>query len=310
MKVGERIAIIGSGAVGLYYGTRLALAGFSVSFQVRSNADLIRKEGIFVETEKRRGSWHWQRPAVFQFGDLLAPFDWILVALKTTANSELASLVSPYLKGNTHILTLQNGLGNIEKLADIHPSEFVFAGLCFICLNRIEPNRVKRLIPGSLTIGAMDFSKHSVLFSLQEAFTKSGINCKTTSNLKAMLWKKLCWNIPFNGLSIASGGKDTAAILGSASLKAKLWGLLLEVQKAAVAMGITIEEKFLEKQITLTESMGAYQPSSLIDFLNGDPVEVESIWGEPLRLAQAKGAELPLLQELYHQIQHRCLTRK
>ena len=89
MKIGQRIAIIGSGAVGLYYGTQLALAGVSVSFQVRSNADLIRKEGILIETEKRRGSWHWQRPEVFQLGDSLAPFDWILVALKTTAKDFL-----------------------------------------------------------------------------------------------------------------------------------------------------------------------------------------------------------------------------
>ena len=115
-------------------------------------------------------------------------------------------------------------------------------------------------------------------------------------------WKKLVWNIPFNGLSIAAGGLHTAQILADEALETRVRRLMREVIGAAAALGHPLPPELEEKQIAATKIMGAYRPSSLIDFQDGRAVEIESIWGEPLRRAQAVGCPMPELDALYREI--------
>jgi 2-dehydropantoate 2-reductase len=107
------------------------------------------------------------------------------------------------------------------------------------------------------------------------------------------------WNVPFNGLSIAAGGIATDRLLANPDLEAEVRALMREVIDAAARLGHSIPESFIEAQVTATRPMGAYRPSSLIDYLEGREVEVESIWGEALRRAKKAGAAVPRLQALY-----------
>jgi 2-dehydropantoate 2-reductase len=112
--------------------------------------------------------------------------------------------------------------------------------------------------------------------------------------------------VPFNGLTIAAGGVTTDVVLARTELFARAWALMREVRAGAAAVGVEISENFLQRQIDVTYPMGAYRPSSLIDYLAGREVEIEAIWGEPLRRARAAGVALPHLAELYAQLQKMC----
>jgi len=122
---------------------------------------------------------------------------------------------------------------------------------------------------------------------------------RVVDDLNEARWRKLVWNIPFNGLAIAAGGIATNRLCAIPRLAEEVRALMHEVQFAAGRLGFVIPEKFLRQQFDVTPPMGAYHPSSLVDFLAGREVEVEAIWGEPLRRAQAAGAKVPRLERLY-----------
>ena len=131
------------------------------------------------------------------------------------------------------------------------------------------------------------------------AFKESGVIVKCADSLDEALWRKLCWNVPFNGLSISGGGITTDLILQNSELRNRAERLMKEIQSVAKIYNVVIEDEFLERQFELTKPMGPYKPSSLIDFLNGKVVEVESIWGEPLRRGKKMGIKMPELERLY-----------
>jgi len=130
-------------------------------------------------------------------------------------------------------------------------------------------------------------------------FKRCDVKCGIVEDLALERWRKLVWNIPFNGLSILAGGIDTAAILADKDLLRSTRALMDEVIAAANKCGHQLERAAADEQMRRTETMGAYQPSTLIDFENGKALEVEAIWGEPLRRAAAAGAPTPRLQILY-----------
>jgi 2-dehydropantoate 2-reductase len=134
---------------------------------------------------------------------------------------------------------------------------------------------------------------------LAEAFRQSGIDCRVVENLALERWRKLVWNISFNGLAVAAGGIDTEKILTDPELYKEIRALMYEVIAAANECGFPLENAVADEQLRLTRSIGTYKPSTLVDFEAGNPLELEAIWGEPLRRAKAAGAEVPRLEKLY-----------
>jgi 2-dehydropantoate 2-reductase len=126
-------------------------------------------------------------------------------------------------------------------------------------------------------------------------------------NLAGERWRKLLWNIPFNGLSIAARA-NVAEVLGDDGLRSLARSLMDEGLDAARRLGHDIPDEFADWQITRSHSMGPYRSSSMIDFDAGRPVEVAAIWGEPLRQGTAAGASMPKLDALHKIIAH--LTRR
>src|SRR5205823_5994996 len=114
-----------------------------------------------------------------------------------------------------------------------------------------------------------------------------GVESEVVENLALERWRKLVWNIPFNGLSILAGGVDTATILADENLRRVTLELMNEVIVGANKCGYKLEATVIDEQIELTETMGAYKPSTLLDFEAGKPLEIKAIWGEPLRQALA-----------------------
>jgi 2-dehydropantoate 2-reductase len=291
-----KIAIVGSGAVGCYYGARLQRAGHDVRFLMRGDLSTVLRDGLQVRVAD--GDFHLPQVSAFATTAEIGPVDLVVNAMKTTANGALEALVPPLLGPDTAILTLQNGLGSEDEHARLFGPERVLGGLCFVCINRVAPGIIQNTALGSVGLGEFQRPAGPRTHLIAEAFRGAGVKCEVTDDLALMRWKKLCWNVPFNGLSIAAGGITTDRIVGHDGLRKLARDLIQEVIEAAAKLGHTIPGAFGDLQIERTYPMGPYKPSSLIDYLEGREVEVEAIWGEPLRQAQAAGAAVPRLEAL------------
>lgn len=293
-----KIAIVGSGAIGLYYGIRLALGGAEVKFLMRADLPAVRARGSLIL--KVDGETKELRPVqAFATSAEIGAVDLVLIGVKVTGNDALPAILEPLLHAKTALLTAQNGLGAVDFLADRFGGERVMGGLAFIANNRTGPGEVLCYHPGSLTIGEYSGPPTVRTHALADQFQAAGVKTRVADNLASAQWHKLVWNIPFNGLTIAAGGIGTDQICADPLLAAEARALMREVQAGAAALGFPISDDFIQRQFDVTPPMGAYRPSSLVDFLAGREVEIEAIWGEPQRRAIAAGASVPRLTQLY-----------
>ncbi len=295
------IAIVGAGAIGSYYGARLALAGVDVRFLLRGDLAHVRAHGLTLR--EKDATRRLDRVAAFATTSEIGPVDLVIVALKTTANASLASLLPPLLGSETAVLTLQNGLGNEELIAGLVGAERVLGGLCYIGVTREGPGEIVGYhTPGRMTLGEFGRPATDRVRAIAACFEKIGVTVRVVDDLAEARWQKLIWNVPFNGLAIARGGITTDRLLADAVIAAEVRPLMDEVAAAARHFGYSVQEEFIQAQIDVTPGMGAYRPSSLVDYLVGREVEVEAIWGEPLRRAQAAGMAVPRLAALHAEL--------
>ena len=297
------MAVIGSGAIGLYYGGRLAAAGEDVKFLLRTDYEAVLHGGLKVQSV--HGDFEVAPVQAFQTPAAIGPVDLVIVAWKATANGHLAAVLPPLLGAHTQVLTLQNGLGNCEALADIAGAARVLGGMCFVCINRIAPGRVRHSAGGRVAIGEWRPGVPGRAVEIARRFKAAGIPGVAVDNLEQEQWGKLVWNIPFNGLSVAEGGVTTDVLLASAATEHEIRALMAEVIAAARALGIELADELMDFHVERTRPMGAYRTSSMIDFVEGREVEVGPIWQEPLLRAQAAGVAMPHTEALLRRIQAR-----
>lgn len=312
--------------MGGYYGARLCRAGHEVHFLLRSDYDVLRERG--VEVRSYQGDFR-ARPRCARLPHEIGPADCVVIGLKTTANAEFPRLLPPLVGPATRVVTLQNGLGNEEALARLFPPTQILGGLCFVCLNRLAPGVIVHTDHGRIALGeyapgvGAEVAGGSLCAagerarSLSDTFRAAGIECQVTADLRRAHWEKLVWNVPFNGLGVAgvagyeavahgevAPGNARGAVLptdrlcGDARWRALVRELMLEVIRAARAMGMELPETLADEQIARTATMGAYKASTLIDFERGLPLEVDSLFLEPLRQARQAGVETPRLAAL------------
>lgn len=292
-----KIAVIGAGAVGCYYGGLLARAGRDVRFLMRADLDAVKSSGLTIVTQRETV----KLPEVKAYATTreIGPCDLVIVALKATANAALEELLPPLLGPETVVLTLQNGLGNEEFISERWGAERTMGALCFVCLNRTAPGVIEHYDHGTLSIGEFRRPKSARAEAIASAFREAGIEASAVENLVTERWRKLLWNIPFNGLAIAAGGATVADVLADDDLRLLARQLMDEALDAARRLGHEISDEFADWQIERSDRMGAYKPSSMIDWLARRPVEVEAIWGEPWRQGVAAGASMARLETLY-----------
>lgn len=299
--------MVGTGAVGGWYAGLLALAGNEVACLARSDADTLRRDGLRLRDG--RAERRVRLAAVESEPGRLGRFDLVIVALKATANHRLAELVEPLAKPGATLLTLQNGMGNAEALATLRGPEPVVAGLCFVCINRTAPGVVENSLPGHIRLAAAEGPTQARVRACASLLRHAGVEAREDDSLESVLWRKLCWNIPFNGLAIAAGGITTDRILADPALRDRALRLMREVQAAAAARGVPFGDDHIRRQFEVTAGMGAYRPSSLIDYEEGRDVEVDPIWTFPLRRGVEAGAAMPELAGLLADIRMRLSSR-
>ena len=264
---------------------------------MRRDLEHVRQHGLTVKSHLG----DFTLPQVQAFGSPaeIGPVDLVIIALKATANSALDDIIPPLLGPNTNLLTLQNGLGNEEYLAERWGGQRVLGGACFTCINRTGPGVIEHIAQGQIALGPLVFGGSGAAVRVCEVFNDCGIECIFTDSIPAARWRKLVWNIPFNGLAILGGGIPTDRILADPSLHALACALMREIIGISCSLGHPLPDTFVADQVTATETMSDYRPSSMLDFIAGREVEVEAIWGEPLRRALAAGIPVPRLETVY-----------
>ena len=295
-----RTVIVGSGALGTYYGAKLARIGVPVTFLARRDLVHLQTHGLQIRCTE--GDFDLPKVSACGRPEEISPADLILVAIKTTANSSLKQLLPPLLSPHTTVCTLQNGLGNEEFLSSVVGPERILCGVCHVCVSRPSPGVALNMSGGNIRFADLSGGDTPRARSIAKLFENAGLRCSVASSVGSARWYKLVWNVPFNGLAIAAGGIDTAQILSDPKLHAEAHALMQEVMNASAALGFSQSPDHPEKEILRTQKMGKYQPSSLLDYLAEKPVELESIWGEPLRQGTAAGVSMPHLKDLYEKL--------
>lgn len=292
-----KTAIIGAGALGLYYGALLQRSGVETHFLLRRDYQAIKQAGLRVYSIN--GDFYlpqvnaWQTPAEIGKADL------VIVGLKTFANNSYQQLIAPLIKEGTTILTLQNGLGNEEALAELFGAGRVAGGVAFLCSNRGEPGSVHHLGAGRIILGEFAAAGLERVTALAAMFSAAGVDCKTTADLKRARWEKLVWNIPFNGLA-ALLQQSVDRLLAVTATRELVRELMREVIEAGNRQGLRSEipAQFAESMLDFTDTMGAYKPSMQIDREEGRALEIGSIFRMPLKFAAAQGVTMPRVEML------------
>jgi len=293
-------AIIGSGALGGYYGARLQHAGAEVHFLCHSDAEHVAEHGWVVESTQHDDI---KLPNVHAYASVadMPRCDVVVVGLKSTSNALLHELLPPVVKDDGCVLTLQNGLGPEDDAAAVVGKDRVLGGLCFLCSNKVGPGHIRQDRFDHIKLG--EFGKRGISERMEKIamdFQAGGVRVQLAEDLAAARWEKLVWNVPYNGLAAALG-VDCSVLMQQ--VEPLVADLMFEVVSAAQAViRHTIPTSFVETMLNNTRNMTAYKPSMMIDREMGRPMEVEAIYGEPVRRAEAAGCAVPKMRMLYEQL--------
>lgn len=298
--------IVGTGALGGYYGARLAHAGLRVRFLLRSDLEHVRRHGLRVESIE--GDFSIGSPEVYGPLDEVPASDVVLIGLKTTRNAQLGDLLPRVAGPDAWVLDMQNGIGIEAEVARIVPGRTILAGLAFLCSNKVGPGHVRHLDYGNVRLAEYraDESPAGVTAAVRSVasdFERAGIQVDLEEDLVTARWKKLVWNAPYNGLCVVHRC-ETDAIMANPETRARAEAIMREVLAIAEADGHPIASDFVDTMLRTTDDMAPYEPSMKLDFERGHPLEIDALYTRPLVRARALGVPAPELAAL-----HEALSR-
>ncbi len=304
--------MIGAGAVGGYVGARLAQHGHDVHFLARSDYAQLKSRGFSIRSVAGDFTLAPDRFHVYDDTANMPQVDLVIVALKSTHNPLLPNLLPLLLRSDTTILTLQNGLGNEQFLADHFGASRIVGGIVFACINRVGPGRIDDQYRGFIRLGEFAAAGRSERAEqLVALFNASNIKASLVEDLRAGRWDKQVWNVPFNGLS-ALLDATTDLLIADQDGERVVRAIMEEVISAARADGVDLKKTpdplkkgsgvFFDvagEKLEATRVMGAYVTSTQLDRRQRKPMEVEAIFGQPVHIARRNNLHLPLLELLY-----------
>jgi 2-dehydropantoate 2-reductase len=293
-----RILVVGTGAIGGFYGGKLAQAGGRVTTLCRSDYELVKSKGITVTSTL--GDFHFTPEKVIRdLGEYGPPPDYILVGLKVLPEIDTAAIIKEVVGAETAIVLLQNGVEIEEPVARAFPDNEIISGLAFICATRTSPGHIDHTDFGRVVIGRYPDSKSVKVEELARLFSEAGLKCEVTEDAVTARWRKLVWNAPFNPISVLAGGADTKTMVENHESVELARKVMEEVCKIAEAVGHPLPPGVVRENIEGTRRMSPYKSSMLVDFEAGRPMEVEAILGNGIRAAKRHNLAVPHMESLY-----------
>ena len=290
-----RYGIIGVGAIGGYYGSKLAHSGLEVHFLSHSDYQVVKECGMQVDSCD--GSFHLHPVNVYQNSADMPKCDVVIVGLKTTNEHLLPELLPPLLHDHTAVVLIQNGIGVEADVQQMFPEVQLIAGLAFICSAKTEPGRVNHQCYGSINLGNYSCRDERLFQAILNDFLAAGIQAASVPYEEAR-WKKAVWNMPFNGMTVALN-TQTDLLLKNPSTRQLIRDQMMEVIGAARHLGVTgLDEIFADKMIQMTDEMTPYSPSMKLDYDFHRPMEIKYIYSRPIQIARDAGFPMPKLEML------------
>ena len=290
-----KYGIIGTGAIGGYYGAKLAHAGQEVHFLLHRDYEYVRQHGLQVNSCD--GSCHLDNVNVYQRAEDMPQCDVVLVGLKSVNNDKLQSLLPPLLHAHTLVVLIQNGIGVEEDVQQMFPDVQLAAGLAFICSAKTEPGLVSHQCYGSINLANYSCKDEALMQTVVDEFRQAGIETGLVEYHEAR-WKKAVWNMPFNGMTVALH-TQTDQLLKNQSTRQLIREQMMEVVSAAQHLGVkNLDESFVDKMIETTDAMTPYSPSMRLDYDFHRPMEIYYLYTRPLEIAREAGCPMPKLEML------------
>jgi len=290
-----RYGVIGTGAIGGYYGAKLAHAGQELHFLFRSDYEYVKQHGLQVDSCD--GSFHLDDVNAYQHTEDMPKCDVVLVCLKSVNNGKLQSLLPPLLHDNTLVVLIQNGIGVEEDVQKMFPDVQLAAGLAFICSAKSEPGRVNHQCYGSINLANYSCKDEALMQAVVDEFRQAGIETGLVEYNEAR-WKKAVWNMPFNGMTVALH-TQTDMLLKNKSTRQLIREQMMEVVSAAQHLGVkNLDEAFVDKMIDMTDNMTPYSPSMRLDYDFHRRMEIYYLYTRPLEIAREAGCPMPKLEML------------
>jgi 2-dehydropantoate 2-reductase len=247
------VAIVGAGAVGSYYGARLWEAGHSVTFYMRGeHYESSKRDGLTVTSVD--GDIRIPADQLHTVNDTCAvttPMDWVVVALKSSSLKAIPDLIYPMLSPDTRILVIMNGLveddlikmlkdraGETDLEAPLQCCRALYGGMAVICVNRLAPGRIDHSFAGLLATGVACSRTEDPVedqAAFEDLWAPSLVKTDYEQCLLRGRWKKMVWNLPFNGISVAMGGITVDRIVTDPDLRKLVDSVMDEVIATANA---------------------------------------------------------------------------
>ena len=287
--------VIGTGAIGGYYGARLAQSGQEVHFLLHSDYEYVKANGLQVDSCD--GSFHLDSPLVYNQTEQMPKCDVVLVCLKSINNKKLQTLLPPLLKADTLVVLIQNGIGVEQDVEQQFPGIQLAAGLAFICSAKTEPGRVNHQCYGQINLGNYSCKDEGLVNQVVADFNAAGVTAGLVEYHEAR-WKKAVWNMPFNGMTVALK-TQTNLLLQNPATRQLIYEQMMEVIGAAQHLGVkNLDESFAQKMLEMTDAMTPYSPSMRLDYDFHRPMEIHYLYTRPIQIAREAGYAMPKLEML------------
>ena len=302
-----RYAVVGAGAIGGYYGAKLAYSGQEVHFLSHSDYQYVKERGFQVDSCD--GSFHLPKVNVYQHAEDMPQCDVVIVGLKTINNHLLPQLLPPLLHQRTAVVLIQNGIGVEADVQQMFPGVQLIAGLAFICSAKTEPGRVNHQCYGSINLGNYSCRDEALFAQILADFNAAGVTAASVPYAEAR-WKKAVWNMPFNGMTVALD-TQTDLLLKNPATRALIREQMMEVIGAAQSLGVSaLTEDFADKMIAMTDAMTPYSPSMKLDYDFHRPMEMHYLYTRPIELAAEAGFAMPRLKMLEAELRFKSEHKK
>jgi len=291
-----RIAVMGSGAVGSYFGARLAAAGHDVAFIARgAHLEALRKQGLKIKSI--RGDLHI-RSLFTPTPEEVGPVDLVLFCVKSYDTEEAGKKLAPLMNEKTVILTLQNGVDNPDKITSLWDKQRTLAGVVYIGARVMAPGTIEHSAEGRIVFGGLDGEVSERTKLIQQIFSAAQIPCAISTEIRKVLWGKLVWNAPFCAIACLTRA-TVKEILESDSLRELAVSCMEEVREAAKSQRFDLSPALIEQTLKVSESLGDFKPSMLQDLEAGKPLEYEAFNGVVVKLLRRAGKSAPTNEIFY-----------
>lgn len=287
--------IIGTGAIGGFYGGKLANAGKEVHFLLHSDYEYVCQHGLQVDSFD--GNFHLDNVNAYKDTQDMPKCDVVMVSLKSTNNKMLKTMLPPLLKPHTLVMLIQNGIGLEEDLQKEFPGTYIAAGLAFVCSAKTQPGHINHQFYGSINIGNYSCKDNSIIDTVIADLTEAGVKAKSVDYDEAR-WKKAVWNMPFNGMTVVLN-TQTDKLVNDDNSATLMHDLIMEVIGAAKHLGVkNIDDSFGDITMDMTRKMIPYSPSMKLDYDFHRPMEIYYLYSRPIEEARKVGFPMPKMEML------------